>query len=85
MSCDGGCSCGGGAISNGILGSKNARVCSCIIRLIERSEGKGGRFGDLGGASSRSSKKGFGDFGGDPNSSIGSSFGNLGGDGDLDR
>jgi hypothetical protein len=59
-------------------------VYSCAIRSLEPNEGKGGGFGDLGGRSSRSSRKGFGDVGGVPNSSIGSSFGDLGGDGDLD-
>ena len=59
-------------------------MCSCAIRSIEANEGKGGGFCDLGGISSRLSRKGCGDVGGVPKSSIGSSFGDLGGDRDLD-
>ena len=58
-------------------------VCSCAIRSIEANEGKGGGFCDLGGISSRLSRKGCGGVGGVPKSFIGSSLGDLGGDGDL--
>ena len=52
---------------------------SCAILSLEPNEGKGGGFCDLGGRSSRLSRKGCGDVGGVPKSSIGSGLVGAGG------